>query len=247
MFDFKGQVVIVTGGSRGIGRAVVESFAAAGADVCFSYANSEESANHVCEGIRSKGGMAQGFRVDVRDTESCKQFVDTIEKERGKIDVLVNNAGMIRDKLIIAMSEDDWSDVIQTNLTGCYNMIRPCSRAMLKKRKGAIVNLSSIVASNPGKGHSNYAATKGGVESLTRALAMELGQKSIRVNAVAPGMIETDMTQAVRDAASDQIIGRITLKRYGTPTDIANAILFLSSDYASYITGEVLHVDGGMT
>jgi 3-oxoacyl-[acyl-carrier protein] reductase len=169
-----------------------------------------------------------------------------IEREHGRLDVLVNNAGVVKDQLIMAMDDADWATVIDTNLTGAFRVIKPVAKLMMRKRQGAIVNLSSIAGSRPGRGHCNYAASKGGIEAMTKALAVELAARNIRVNAVAPGMIETDMSKTVRDAAGPEILSRILLKRYGTPADIANAVLYLASDLAAYVTGTVLHVDGGI-
>ena len=244
--SFKDKIVLITGGSRGIGRMTAEKFAAAGATTLITYANSAAKAEELVGELKGKGYNAHCYKVDVKDTAAMEEFINTTAKEFGQIDVLVNNAGVVRDNLIMMMSPEEWTDVINTNLTGVYNAIKPCARHMMRKRTGAIINLSSIAGSKPGRGHSNYAATKGGIEAMTKALAQELGAKGIRVNAVAPGMIETDMSQAVRDAASDQILEAIVLKRFGQAEDIANAILFLASDQAGYITGETLHVDGGI-
>lgn len=245
-WNFEGKVVIVTGGSRGIGRATATAFARAGATTIITYASSSAAAEEWVNELKSDDRHVSCYGVDVKNTEAMADFINTIAKEHGQIDVLVNNAGIIRDTLIMMMDKNDWADVIETNLTGVYNAIKPVSKLMMRKRSGAIINLSSIVATKPGRGQANYAATKGGVESITKALAMELGAKGIRVNAVAPGMIETDMTQVVRDAAGEEISKNIALRRFGQPEDIANAVLFLASDAASYITGEVLHVDGGL-
>jgi len=237
---------LITGGSRGIGRCIAESFARSGATTLITYASAAAKADELVASLRADGLKAHAYKVDVKDTEAMGELVETVAKEFGKIDVLVNNAGVTRDNLIMMMDKDDWAEVLTTNLTGVYNAIKPVSRQMLRKRGGSIINLSSIAASKPGRGHSNYAATKGGIESLTKALAQEFGSKNIRVNCVAPGMIETDMSQKVRELAGDLILDSIVLKRYGAPQDIANAVMFLASDLASYITGEILHVDGGI-
>jgi len=245
-FSFQDKVVLITGGSRGIGRCIAESFARSGATTLITYASAAAKADELVASLRADGLKAHAYKVDVKDTEAMGELVETVAKEFGKIDVLVNNAGVTRDNLIMMMDKDDWAEVLTTNLTGVYNAIKPVSRQMLRKRGGSIINLSSIAASKPGRGHSNYAATKGGIESLTKALAQEFGSKNIRVNCVAPGMIETDMSQKVRELAGDLILDSIVLKRYGAPQDIANAVMFLASDLASYITGEILHVDGGI-
>lgn len=240
----KDKIVVVTGGTRGIGKEIVKKFSEEGSKVLFTYVSSEETANALCEETNPE--LVKGFKVDVKDTAGVQEFVEMVGKEYGGIDVLVNNAGIIRDTLLFTMDKQDWQDVLDTNLTGIFNTTKPAARLMMRKRYGSIINMSSIAGSRPGKGHANYAASKGGVETLTKALAAELATKKIRVNAVAPGMIETDMSQKVRDLASDQILDHILLKRFGQPEDIANAVLFLASDRSSYITGEVLHVDGGI-
>ena len=244
--DLQGRVAIVTGGSRGIGRATVEHFANAGATVLFTYQS--ENSKAIAEDLRQYGHESApviGYQVDASDPSQCQEFVAMVEREFGGVDILVNNAGIIRDGLLMTMEEKDWNQVMATNIGSLYGMTKPVLPMMLKKRRGSIVNLSSVAASRPGRGHSNYAASKGAVESFTKALAAEIGGKGIRVNAVAPGMIATDMSQEVRDAAEDHIKQRIALKRIGKPAEIARAILFLASDASSYITGAVLPVDGG--
>ncbi len=243
---FSNKVVLVTGGARGIGRAVVEGFAKDGASVIFTYAGSEGAAHELQASLQALGHKVVAKRCDVREQADVDATMDMIEAEHGKLDVLVNNAGIVKDQLIMAMDDAEWLDVINTNLTGAFRCIKPAARLMMRKRSGSIVNLSSIAGTRPGRGHSNYAASKGGIEALTKALAVELAARNIRVNAVAPGMIETDMSKTVRDAAGPEILSKILLKRYGTPGDIANAVLFLASDLASYVTGTVLHVDGGI-
>ncbi len=244
--NFSSQVALVTGGARGIGRAVVETLAQGGATVLFTYGASEAPARELEGAMRAEGRSVIATQGDVRDGAAMQSIIDMIEAEHGRLDILVNNAGIVRDQLIMAMEEKDWLDVIQTNLTGAYHCIKPAARLMMRKRKGAIVNLSSIAGTRPGRGHSNYAASKGGIEAMTKALAVELSARNIRVNAVAPGMIDTDMSKNVRDLAGDEILSKILLKRYGTPQDIANAVAFLASDAAAYVTGTVLHVDGGI-
>jgi 3-oxoacyl-[acyl-carrier protein] reductase len=243
--SFADQVVLITGGTRGIGRAVVEAFAADGAHVVFTYNSSDAAAEELCGALRGKGGSVVARKVDVRDAQGVGETIAMIEKEHGRLDVLVNNAGIIRDTLILAMEDQDWGDVLATNLTGAFNAIRPAAKLMMRKRKGAIVNVSSIAGSRPGRGHCNYAASKGGLEAMTKALAVELSSRNIRVNCVAPGVIETDMSEEVRRQAGDLILERIPLKRYGRPEEIAHAVQFLASDLSGFITGTVLHVDGG--
>lgn len=242
--SMQGQTAIVTGGTRGIGRAVVEALVSAGAKVAFTYAKSHTVANEMLQTLNANSMCAMAAQVEGHD--QFDGFVQAVEKELGPVTILVNNAGVIRDQLLMSMSESDWNEVITTNLTGSFIALRPIAALMVRRRRGAIINISSIAASRPGKGHANYAASKGGLESLTKALAVELAPRGVRVNCVAPGMIETDMSKTVRDLAGDEIIGRIPMKRFGTPKDIAQAVLFLASDQASYITGNILHVDGGL-
>jgi len=243
--ELTNKIVLVTGGSRGIGRAIVTRFAEEGAQVITTYRDGAAAAEDLCGGLKSRSLSARAVKCDARDVQSVTALIDMIGAEHGGLDVLVNNAGIIRDGLTMTMEDADWDAVIGTNLTGIFNAIRPASRLMMRARKGSIVNLSSIAASRPGKGHANYAAAKGGVEAMTRALAQELASRKVRVNAVAPGMIETDMSQEVRDRGSDLLLDRIALKRFGQPGDIADAVLFLASERSSYITGQILSVDGG--
>jgi 3-oxoacyl-[acyl-carrier protein] reductase len=244
--DLKEKVVLITGGARGIGRAVATRFAEEGSKVLITYSNSSAQAEELVGELTEKGLSCHAYKVDVRKGDDTEDFLDVVAKEFGGVDILVNNAGIVRDTLIMTMEQDDWDQVIGTNLTGVFNTIKPVSRLMMRKRKGSIINLSSIAASKPGKGHCNYAATKGGVEAMTKALSHELSSRNIRVNCVAPGMIETDMSKDVRELAGDLVLERIPLKRFGSPNDIADAVLFLASDRSSYITGEILHVDGGI-
>jgi 3-oxoacyl-[acyl-carrier protein] reductase len=245
MNAFEGQTVIVTGGTRGIGRAVVEAFAQAGAKVAFTYQSNTNVANELVNGLNRDGMRAMA--ASPRGTEQFTSFVQAVEQDLGPVSVLINNAGIIRDQLLMSMSDEDWTDVIDTNLTGSYVALKAVVPLMVRRRKGAVVNISSIAGSRPGKGHCNYAASKGGLESMTKALAVELAARNVRVNCVAPGMIETDMSKNVRDLAGDEITARIPMKRFGTTKDIANAVVFLASEQASYITGSIIHVDGGLS
>lgn len=242
--SMNGHTAIVTGGTRGIGRAIVEALVGAGAKVAFTYAQSSVAANEMLQTLNADSMRAMAAKVEGHD--QFDGFVQAVEKELGPVTILVNNAGVIRDQLLMTMSEQDWNDVITTNLTGSFVALRPVAALMMRRRRGAIINISSIAASRPGKGHANYAASKGGLEALTKALAVELAPRGVRVNCVAPGMIETDMSKNIRDLAGDEIVARIPMKRIGTPKDIAQAVMFLASDQASYITGNILHVDGGL-
>ena len=196
--------------------------------------------------MKSRDFDAHVYKMDVRSSESVNQVMTEIEAAHGPISVLVNNAGVVRDNLLLAMEDAEWRDVMDTNLDGAFRMIRCVARQMVRARKGVIINISSVAASRPGRGQANYAASKGGIEAMTKALAVELSTKGIRVNAIAPGVIETEMSRDVREAAGDKILESVLLKRFGKPEDISAAVVFLASDFASYITGEVLHIDGGL-
>ena len=245
-FDLTGRIALVTGGSRGIGRAVCERLAAHGAFVALTYASSEEGARACLEAIEAAGGQGSIHQLDVCDSAAVTALVEELAKAHGQIDILVNNAGIVRDTLLLTMSDDDWLDVIDTNLSGAARCLKAVGMHMMLQRRGAIVNLSSVSAGHPNRGQANYAASKGGIEAFTRAMAVELGRKSIRVNAVAPGVIVTDMSARIRDEAGSEIKKRTLLRKLGQPEQIAAAVHFLVSDAASYITGQVLAVDGGL-
>jgi 3-oxoacyl-[acyl-carrier protein] reductase len=242
-----GKVALVTGASRGIGRAIAERFALEGAKVAVVYNRSKEAAEEVARSIQEKGSEAILFQHDVKDAGGPASITDRVIEKWGSIDILVNSAGITRDGLFLQLTDDDWNDVISTNLSGTFFFCRAVGRQMMSKRKGSIINLSSVAAQHSNKGQCNYAASKAGVEALTRTLAAELAGRKVRVNAIAPGFIETDMTESVRAKAGDAIEGAIPLKRYGQPGDIAAAAAYLASDEASYITGQILIVDGGLS
>lgn len=238
-----GKCALVTGGSRGIGRAIVERLARSGMDVTFTYLGNEEAARDVVE---SNEGLAiSAARVDGRDSAAVNACVEELVARTGRIDVLVNNAGVIRDNLLAMLEDDDLKAVFETNIEGVFHFCRAAVPHMMSKRYGRIVNLSSVSAAKGGRGQTNYAASKGAVEALTRALAVEVGRRGLRVNAVAPGVVETDMSAEVRGLAGDEILSNIVLRRYGQPAEIAEAVWFLCSDLSGYITGQVLSVDGG--
>ena len=240
-----GKVVLVTGGSRGIGRAIVERFAADGAEVHFYYRGNETAAREVLDGIAAAGGKASAEALDICDASAVTAAIERLVERSGRIDVLVNNAGIVRDNLLAMLSDDDIRSVLDTNVGGTFNVTRAVVPHMISKRAGKIVNLSSVAGDKGGRGQTNYAASKGAINAFTRALAVELASRRITVNCVAPGVIGTEMSQAVRDMAGDEVKARILLRRFGQPQDVAHAVWFLASRFADYVTGEVLHVDGG--
>ena len=242
-----GRVALVTGGSRGIGRAIVETLAREGARVAFVYASNSAAAEEVVACLEGEGRAAMALQADVRDKAAADDVVAKVLDKWQRIDILVNNAGIIRDGLLATMDPDQWQDVIDTNLTSVYNFCQAVTRPMMSQRYGRIVNMSSVASFYSNPGQANYAASKGGIQGFTRCIATELARRKITVNAVAPGFVMTDMTEAVRSAAEAEIKKKIASRRLGEPQDIANAVLFLASDEASYITGQVLCVDGGLT
>ena len=244
--ELEGRVAVVTGGSRGIGAAVCAELGAAGAEVVVNYASSADAAEAVCAGIREAGGTATAVAGDISTPEGAAALVSQVESEVGPIAILVCNAGITRDNLIMKLSDDDWRAVVDTNLGGAFFTCRAVARPMLKRRAGAIVTMSSVVGVHGNAGQTNYAASKAGLIGLTKALAKELGGRGIRVNAIAPGYISTELTDALPDAARDAILGQTPLGRLGDPADVARAVRFLVSDAAAFVTGDVLAVDGGL-
>ncbi|MBS0319415.1 MAG: 3-oxoacyl-ACP reductase FabG [Proteobacteria bacterium] len=240
-----GKVALVTGGSRGIGRAIVETLAADGADVTFFYRGNDEAARDTIAAVAAAGGNATAVKVDVTDAAACSAAVEALYERTEAIDILVNNAGVTRDNVLTGMTDAELADVLATNVSGVFNMTRAVAPFMVSRRRGTIVNLSSVSAQKGGRGQTNYAASKGAIESFTKALAVELAARRIRVNCVAPGVIETEMSEAVRDAAGDEVKSRILLRRFGQPQDVANVVWFLATPLADYMTGQVVHVDGG--
>ncbi len=241
----KDKVILITGASRGIGKSIAVNAAKEGAITIVNYANNREMAEEVVNEITSSGGVAKSFQANVAIKDEVDKMVDDVFNEFNRIDVLINNAGIIRDNLLLTMEPEDWNDVINTNLGGLFNCTKAVAKYMMMKKSGKIINMTSIAAERGGKGQSNYAASKGGVNAFTRAIAMELAAKKITVNAISPGVIETDMSETVIRRAKDKILSTVALKRFGTPEDIAKVAIFLASDDSGYITGEIIHVDGG--
>jgi 3-oxoacyl-[acyl-carrier protein] reductase len=242
---FAGRVALVTGGSRGIGRAVAARLAQDGATVVVNYLQAADEAESAVEEIVAKGGQAIAVQADVTDEVAVRHMVRATVRRFGRVDLLVANAGVVRDELLGAMTLDQWEAVIATNLRGPFLCIREAMPFLMSTGAGNVVCLTSIAAERGGRGHGNYVAAKGGVNALVRSLAVELAPKRIRVNAVSPGLIRTDMTRRVRELAEEELLSQIPLRRFGSPEEVAAAVCFLASDDADYITGEVLHVTGG--
>lgn len=241
-----GKIAVVTGGARGIGRAIALALAEEGAEVVINYHHSEERSLAVKEEIEARGGKAAVMQCDVSDYESCERFVSAVAEMCGRIDIWVNNAGITKDRLLMRMSEEAFDEVIETNLKGTFQCMRFVSRVMVKQRYGRIINLSSVVGIAGNAGQVNYAASKAGVIGMTKSAAKELAGRGITVNAVAPGFIETEMTSILSEKVQEQAKNQIPLGHFGTPEDVASAVVFLASEQAKYITGQVLQVDGGM-
>jgi 3-oxoacyl-[acyl-carrier protein] reductase len=241
----EGKVALISGGSRGIGRQVGTTLAAAGARVILT-ARTAESAEQAAAEIRDGGGQAHGVAMDVSDDTAVEAIVKGLLGDYGTISILVNNAGVTRDSLLMRMKKDDWDFVVETNLGGIYRLCRACVPAMIRAREGRIVSVTSVVAQSGNAGQANYAAAKAGAEGMTRSLARELASRNITVNCVSPGFIDTDMTRSLNDDARTKLLERVPLKRLGQPADVASAVLFLSLPESSYITGTTLKVNGGM-
>ena len=245
-FDLSDKSVLVTGGTRGIGRAIVEAAADAGAQVAFTFRSSEEAARKIEHQLTDAGTDARSFQSDAADTTAAAEVVDAVTEDFGSLDVLVNNAGITRDGLLLRTGEDDWDATMETNLKSVFNFSKAAYKPMMRQRAGRIVNLSSVVGLMGNPGQTSYAASKAGIVGFSKSLAKELGSRGVTVNVVAPGFVETDMTDAMPERAREAMEGQVPLERPATPDDVAQAVLFLASDAASYITGHVLHVDGGM-
>lgn len=241
-----GKVALITGATRGIGRGMALKFAQQGATVVFTYASSEDKAKALEAELQAIGGKAKALKSDAGDFNQAQQLIDDIVAEFGTVDVVVNNAGITRDGLLMRMTEQNWDEVINTNLKSVFNITKAVQKVMLKARSGSIVNISSVVGVKGNAGQANYAASKAGIIGFTKSVALELGSRNIRCNAIAPGFIETEMTAVLDEKVVQQWRDGIPLKRGGTPEDVANLALFLASDMSSYITGQTINICGGM-
>ena len=242
----KGKTIIVTGASRGIGKGIALTLAKNGANIAFTFSQSNDSANKLVEEIQSLGVLCKAYQSNAANFNESQLLIKNILKDFNSFDVLINNVGITKDNLLMRMSEEDFDKVIEVNLKSVFNMVKSCQRVFLKKRSGSIINISSIVGVKGNAGQSNYAASKAGIIGFSKSIALELGSRNIRSNVVAPGFIETEMTNELSDEIVQKWIEGIPLKRGGKPEDVANLCLFLSSDLSTFITGQVINVDGGM-
>ncbi len=241
-----GKTALVTGGSRGIGEAIVRKFAEQGADVAFTYLSSEDRAKKVEADLKGLGSNAKAYRSDASSYEQAEELVKAVLEDYGKIDILINNAGITRDTLMLRMSEEQWDEVIQTNLKSVFNLTKHVLRPMLKNRGGSIINMSSVVGVFGNAGQANYAASKAGIFGFTKSIAKEVGSRNIRCNAIAPGFIGTEMTDELDEKTKETFLASIPMKRLGEGEDVANACLFLGSDLSSYVSGQTLSVCGAL-
>jgi len=241
-----GKTAIVTGGARGIGKAIVQAFAQEGANVAFNFLKSEDKALSLKKEIEAKGGKVLTFRQDVKDYDAIKVMVEGVKSHFGRLDIIVNNAGILRDKALMLMEEQDWEDVITTNLSGAFNVIRAAIVTFMKQKSGNIINITSVAGIKGMPRQVNYSASKAGIIGLTKALAREVGPYNVRVNALAPGYVDTDMVQGIKEERKAEILKRIPLQRFGKAEEVAKAAIFLASDKAKYITGQVITIDGGL-
>lgn len=246
MKRFENKIVLVTGAGRGIGASIAKRFASEGAEVIVNYSGNDEAAQKTVDEITATGGQAQKYKCSVNDSESVKVMIDEIIKEFGRIDILVNNAGITKDGLMLRMTDEDFDRVIDVNLKGTFNCTKYVSKYMLKQKSGKIINISSVVGLSGNAGQVNYSASKAGIIGITKSAAKELSSRGITVNAVAPGYVDTDMTKVLSDNIRNEILKNIPLQRMCNVEDISNCVAFLASEDASYITGQVISVDGGM-
>ncbi|MCX2742957.1 3-oxoacyl-[acyl-carrier-protein] reductase [Mangrovivirga sp. M17] len=241
-----GKVALITGASKGIGRAIATAYAEAGANIAFTYLSSVEKGQALEKELEAFDIKAKGFRSDASDFSAAEKLIGDVVEEFGQLDILINNAGITRDNLLMRMTEQMWDDVINVNLKSCFNTVKAATRTFMKQKSGSIINMSSVVGVKGNAGQSNYSASKAGIIGFTKSVALELGSRNIRANVVAPGFIETEMTDVLDEKTVQGWRDAIPLKRGGTPTDVANLCVFLGSDMSSYITGQVVQVDGGM-
>jgi len=241
-----GKTALITGASKGIGKSIAVTLAQQGANIAFTYLSSVEKGLALEQELQQYGVKAKGYRSDASDFNAAEELITSVLTEFGALDIVVNNAGITRDGLLMRITEENFNEVIRTNLNSVFNITKACQRPMLKQRRGSIINISSVVGVKGNAGQSNYAASKAGIIGFTKSIALELGSRNIRCNAIAPGFIETEMTAVLAEETVKSWREAIPLKRGGTPEDVANAVVFLASDMSAYITGQVLNVDGGM-
>ena len=242
----KGKTAIITGATRGIGRGIAEVFAKQGANVLFTYSSSLDLAKEIEDNLSKENVIVKGYKSDASNFEDCQKLVDQITEEFDNVDILINNAGITRDNLLMRMQEEDFDKVIEVNLKSVFNMTKAIQRTMLKQRFGSIINMSSVVGVKGNAGQSNYAASKAGIIGFSKSIALELGSRNIRCNVIAPGFIETEMTEILDEKVVQEWRNSIPLKRGGTPLDIANTCVWLGSEMSSYVTGQTIHVNGGL-
>ncbi len=242
----EGKTALITGASKGIGKAIAEQYAEQGANIAFTYLSSVEKGEALEKELASKGIKAKGYRSDASDFQAAQDLIAGVVEEFGSLDILINNAGITKDNLLMRMGEADWDAIQNINLKSCFNTVKAACRPMMKQRAGSIINMSSVVGVKGNAGQANYAASKAGIIGFTKSVALELGSRGIRCNAIAPGFIETEMTDALDEKTVQSWRDAIPLKRGGSPDDVANACIFLGSDMSTYITGQTLQVDGGM-
>ena len=246
MKALKGKIALITGASKGIGRAIAHTFATQGAHVAFTYLSSVEQGESLVAELKAKGVEAKGYRSDASNYDAAQELITEVIRDFGKLDILINNAGITRDNLLMRMSESQWDEIMEINLKSCFNTVKAAFRPLMKQRSGSIINMSSVVGIKGNMGQANYAASKAGIIGFSKSVAIELGSRGIRCNVVAPGFIETEMTAVLDEKVVQTWRVAIPLKRGGSPEDVANACVFLASDTSTYITGQVLQVNGGL-